>query len=60
MSAWPSSSPSCALTSGQRKIHISRDEEGRIVGAGGEDQEQDDIQAAAASTLLHLGLPSSC
>ncbi|MFC9949616.1 DEAD/DEAH box helicase family protein [Streptomyces prasinus] len=28
------------LTSGQRTVHIRRDEEGRIVGAGGEDQEQ--------------------
>ncbi|MER6105119.1 Helicase associated domain protein [Streptomyces sp. NPDC001832] len=50
-----------ALTSGQRKVHIRRDEEGRIVGAGGkdegEDQEQDDTQAAAETALLHFSTP---
>ncbi|MFF0110948.1 DEAD/DEAH box helicase [Streptomyces hirsutus] len=46
-----------ALTSGQRKVHVRRDEEGRIVGAGGEDQEQDDTQAAAESALLHFSSP---
>ncbi|MGY1583953.1 Helicase associated domain protein [Streptomyces sp. MN13] len=46
-----------ALTSGQRKIHIQRDEDGRIIAAGGEDQEQDDTDAAAESTLLHFSSP---
>ncbi|GGW86741.1 helicase [Streptomyces caelestis] len=50
-----------ALTSGKRKVHVRRDEEGRIVGAGGEgdgeDQEQDDTQAAAEAALLHFSSP---
>ncbi|MEU3855293.1 Helicase associated domain protein [Streptomyces sp. NPDC029554] len=50
-----------ALTSGKRKVHLQRDEEGRIVGAGGdgdgEDQEQDDTQAAAEAALLHFSSP---
>ncbi|MFF9594050.1 Helicase associated domain protein [Streptomyces sp. NPDC014646] len=50
-----------ALTSGKRKIHVRRDENGRIVGAcgesDGEDQEQDDTQAAAESALLHFSTP---
>ncbi|CAL9327458.1 hypothetical protein SUDANB6_05959 [Streptomyces sp. enrichment culture] len=50
-----------ALTSGKRKIHVRRDEEGRIVGAGGasdvEDQEQDDTDGAAESALLHFSSP---
>ncbi|MFF7859431.1 Helicase associated domain protein [Streptomyces sp. NPDC007904] len=50
-----------ALTSGKRKIHVRRDEEGRIVEAGGasdgEDQEQDDTDAAAESALLHFSSP---
>ncbi|BAC75379.1 MULTISPECIES: DEAD/DEAH box helicase [Streptomyces] len=48
-----------ALTSGQRKVHIRHDEEGRIVGADGdgEDQEQDDTDAAAESALLHFSSP---
>ncbi|MEU0213824.1 Helicase associated domain protein [Streptomyces sp. NPDC006265] len=49
-----------ALTSGKRKVHIQRDEEGRIVGAAGEvgeDQEQDDTDAAAESALLHFSSP---
>ncbi|MFE4310467.1 Helicase associated domain protein [Streptomyces sp. NPDC056891] len=45
----------------QRKAHVQRDEEGRIVGAGGEgdgeDQEHDDTQAAAESALLHFSTP---
>lgn len=44
-----------ALTSGKRKIHVQRDEDGRIVGADGEDQEHDD--AAAESALLHFSSP---
>ncbi|MFE0737388.1 Helicase associated domain protein [Streptomyces sp. NPDC058855] len=50
-----------ALTSGKRKVHVRRDEEGRIVGAGGEgdgeEQEQDDTDAAAESALLHFSTP---
>ncbi|GGV17711.1 helicase [Streptomyces litmocidini] len=49
-----------ALTSGKRKVHLQRDEEGRIVGASdtgdGEDRE-DDTQAAAESALLHFSSP---
>ncbi|MFE8916967.1 Helicase associated domain protein [Streptomyces globisporus] len=51
-----------ALTSGKRTVHVQRDEDGRIVGAGGEsddeDQEHDDdIDAAAESALLHFSSP---
>uniref|UniRef100_UPI002811F956 helicase associated domain-containing protein n=1 Tax=Streptomyces alfalfae TaxID=1642299 RepID=UPI002811F956 len=50
-----------ALTSGKRKVHVRRDEDGRIVGAGGEgdgeDQEDDDSQAAAEAALLHFSSP---
>ncbi|GGR53178.1 superfamily II DNA or RNA helicase [Streptomyces netropsis] len=49
-----------ALTSGKRKVHLRRDEEGRIVGAGGgdgEDQEKDGTDAAAESALLHFSSP---
>ncbi|MGW1591928.1 Helicase associated domain protein [Streptomyces sp. NPDC002386] len=50
-----------ALTSGKRKVHLQRDEDGRIIGAGGEgdggDQEQDDTDAAAESALLHFSSP---
>ncbi|MFD5892003.1 Helicase associated domain protein [Streptomyces sp. NPDC060334] len=48
-----------ALTSGKRKIHIRRDKNGQIVGAGGEgdDQEDDDTQAAAEAALLHFSSP---
>ncbi|MEU8951896.1 helicase associated domain-containing protein, partial [Streptomyces sp. NPDC048489] len=50
-----------ALTSGKRKVHVQRDEDGRIVGAGGEGdgevQEQDDTGAAAESALLHFSSP---
>ncbi|WP_367540236.1 DEAD/DEAH box helicase [Streptomyces globisporus] len=48
-----------ALTSGKRKVHVQRDEDGQIVGAGGESegQEQDDTQAAAESALLHFSTP---
>ncbi|MFH9829407.1 DEAD/DEAH box helicase [Streptomyces bobili] len=50
-----------ALSSGKRKAHLQRDEDGRIVGAGGEgdgeDQEQDDTDAAAESALLHFSSP---
>ncbi|EGE39485.1 helicase-associated protein [Streptomyces sp. ACT-1] len=51
-----------ALTSGKRKVHVRRDEDGRIVGAGGEsdgeDQQHDDgTDAAAESALLHFSSP---
>ncbi|MFJ9982383.1 DEAD/DEAH box helicase [Streptomyces cyaneofuscatus] len=51
-----------ALTSGKRTVHVRRDEEGRIVGAGGEsdgeDQEHEDgTDAAAKSALLHFSTP---
>ncbi|MGW4781540.1 Helicase associated domain protein [Streptomyces filamentosus] len=50
-----------ALTSGKRKVHLRRDENGRIVGAGGadggEDQEDDDTQAASKAALLHFSSP---
>ncbi|MFF6893327.1 Helicase associated domain protein [Streptomyces microflavus] len=51
-----------ALTSGKRKVHVQRDENGQIVGAGsesdGEDQEHDgDTDAAAESALLHFSSP---
>ncbi|GAB1340823.1 hypothetical protein ACE1SV_74130 [Streptomyces sp. E-15] len=51
-----------ALTSGKRKVHVQRDEAGRIVGAGGEgdgeDQEHDDgTDGAAESALLHFSSP---
>ncbi|MFC8878783.1 DEAD/DEAH box helicase [Streptomyces ardesiacus] len=48
-----------ALTSGKRKVHVRRDEEGQIVGASGdgEDQEDDDTQAAAEAALLHFSSP---
>ncbi|MFF2945474.1 Helicase associated domain protein [Streptomyces niveus] len=51
-----------ALTSGKRKIHVQRDEDGQIVAAGGEsdgdDQEHDDgTDAAAESALLHFSSP---
>jgi superfamily II DNA or RNA helicase len=49
-----------ALSSGKRKVHIRRDEDGRIVETGGkvgEDQEQNDTDAAAESALLHFSSP---
>jgi hypothetical protein len=50
-----------ALTSGKRKIHVRRDEDGRIIEAGGagdsEDQEEDGTQAAAEAALLHFSTP---
>ncbi|GAA2679697.1 hypothetical protein GCM10009864_60020 [Streptomyces lunalinharesii] len=45
----------------EHTVHVQRDEDGRIVGAGGEsdgaDQEQDDADAAAESALLHFSSP---
>ncbi|PWI05766.1 helicase [Streptomyces sp. NWU339] len=50
-----------ALTSGQRTVHVRRDVDGRIVGAGGEgdgeDQEQGDTDGAAGSALLRFSSP---
>ncbi|MFJ9034459.1 Helicase associated domain protein [Streptomyces sp. NPDC102274] len=50
-----------ALTSGKRKIHVQRDEDGQIVGTGSVgdrgDQEDDDTQAAAEAALLHFSSP---
>ncbi|MET8221538.1 DEAD/DEAH box helicase [Streptomyces hirsutus] len=46
-----------ALTSGQRTVHLRRDEDGRIIGAGGEDQEDGSSDAAAGSALLHFSSP---
>lgn len=49
-----------ALTSGKRKVHLQRDENGRIVGAGGEgdgEDQEDDTDAAAESALLHFSSP---
>lgn len=51
-----------ALTSGKRKVHVQRDENGRIVGAGGKndskDQEhEDNTDTAAESALLHFSSP---
>ncbi|WP_381805291.1 Helicase associated domain protein, partial [Streptomyces niveus] len=51
-----------ALTSGKRTVHVRRDEDGQIVGAGGEDdgedqEHDDDTDAAAESALLHFSSP---
>ncbi|MFF3487328.1 Helicase associated domain protein [Streptomyces sp. NPDC002701] len=48
-----------ALTSGKRKVHVRRDQDGQIVGAGGEGdgEGQDDTQAAAEAALLHFSSP---
>ncbi|MGW2563888.1 Helicase associated domain protein [Streptomyces sp. NPDC001514] len=43
-----------ALSSGQRKVHLKRDEDGRIIeGGGGEDE----TEGAAESVLLHFSSP---
>ncbi|MFE0580278.1 Helicase associated domain protein [Streptomyces sp. NPDC058874] len=47
-----------ALTSGKRKTHLRRDEDGQIIGTGGEGEDQeDDTDAAAESALLHFSSP---
>ncbi|MBB4710128.1 hypothetical protein BJ965_000010 [Streptomyces luteogriseus] len=49
-----------ALTSGKRKVHVRRDEDGQIVGVGGQDDgedQEDDTQAAAEAALLHFSSP---
>ncbi|WP_211265530.1 hypothetical protein [Actinacidiphila oryziradicis] len=40
-----------ALTSGQRTVRVRRDEDGQIIGAGGEGQEQYDTDAAESALL---------
>ncbi|WP_345497405.1 DEAD/DEAH box helicase [Streptomyces racemochromogenes] len=47
-----------ALTSGKRKTHVRRDEDGQIVGTRGEGEDQEDgTDAAAESALLHFSSP---
>ncbi|MGW4551862.1 Helicase associated domain protein, partial [Streptomyces violaceorubidus] len=49
-----------ALTSGKRKVHVRRDEDGRIVGGSGEgdgEDQEDDTQATAEAALLHFSSP---
>ncbi|WP_329215992.1 DEAD/DEAH box helicase [Streptomyces microflavus] len=52
-----------ALTSGKRKVHVRRDEDGQIVGAGGKtgaggDQDQEEnTDGGAESALLHFSSP---
>ncbi|MFE9636800.1 Helicase associated domain protein [Streptomyces sp. NPDC006463] len=47
-----------ALTHGQRKVHLRRDEDGRIVGTGGEGEGQEGgANTAAESALLHFSSP---
>ncbi|ORT53292.1 DEAD/DEAH box helicase [Streptomyces sp. CB03238] len=46
-----------ALTHGQRKVHLRRDEGGRIVGEVGEDQEHDGTSGVVESALLHFSSP---
>ncbi|WP_331742739.1 Helicase associated domain protein [Streptomyces sp. NBC_01006] len=51
---------SSALTSGKRKLHVRRDEDGRGIGAGGEgdgEDQEDGTDAAAESALLHFSSP---
>ncbi|MET8751291.1 Helicase associated domain protein [Streptomyces sp. NPDC004667] len=47
-----------AHTHGKRKTHLRRDEDGQIVGIGGEGEDQEDgTDAAAESALLHFSSP---
>ncbi|MFD3622267.1 Helicase associated domain protein [Streptomyces sp. NPDC058676] len=48
-----------ALTSGQRKVHLQRDEEGRIIGASGAEggDQEEGADGAAESALLHFSSP---
>ncbi len=49
-----------ALTHGQRKAHLRRDEDGRIVGTGGEgdgEDQEDGADPTAESALLHFSSP---
>lgn len=47
-----------ALTHGQRKTHLRRDEDGQIIGTGGESEDQENgANASAESALLHFSSP---
>ncbi|MFE3760831.1 Helicase associated domain protein [Streptomyces sp. NPDC059104] len=49
-----------ALTSGKRKVHVQRDEDGQIIGADGEgdgEDQEDRADTAAGSALLHFSSP---
>ncbi|MFB6628500.1 Helicase associated domain protein [Streptomyces sp. NPDC056362] len=47
-----------AVTSGRRKVHVRRDEDGRIIAAGGEGEGQKvGAGAAGESALLHFSSP---
>jgi superfamily II DNA or RNA helicase len=49
-----------ARTSGKRKVHVRRDEDGQIVGVGSEgdsENQEDDTQTAAEAALLHFSSP---
>ncbi|MGW1281374.1 Helicase associated domain protein [Streptomyces tsukubensis] len=49
-----------ALTSGKRKTHLRRDENGQIIGTGGADDgedREDGTDAAAEAALLHFSSP---
>ncbi|KMO95651.1 helicase [Streptomyces roseus] len=47
-----------ALTSGKRNIHVRRDQDGQIVGTGGEGEDQEDnADTAAEQALLHFSSP---
>ncbi|MFE4967556.1 Helicase associated domain protein [Streptomyces sp. NPDC056660] len=47
-----------ALTSGQRQVHVKRDEDGRIIGTTAEGEGgQDETEGAVESALLHFSTP---
>ncbi|KOX25082.1 hypothetical protein ADL06_19315 [Streptomyces sp. NRRL F-6491] len=46
-----------ALTSGRRKVHVPRDQGGRVVSAGGGEDQDDGTQATAEAALLHFSSP---
>lgn len=46
-----------ALASGERKTHPQRDEDGQIIAAHGEVQEQAGVDGAVESALLHFSTP---
>ncbi|GGS95933.1 helicase [Streptomyces violaceus] len=47
-----------ALTSGQRQVHVKRDEDGRIIATTAEDAgRQDETEGAVESALLHFSTP---
>jgi hypothetical protein len=47
-----------ALTSGQRHVHVKRDEDGRIIGTTAEGEGgQDETEGAVESALLHFSTP---